>query len=181
MEIFVALLRAINVAGVNSLPMANFRDSLAKAGLTSPQTYVQSGNVVCGSDRPSSLVADTIADTVLAAYGFRPPVHVLTAAQFQAALDSNPFAGVADAATQVHGLFMDRVMPDQTMGFLKSVALPSEQYAVRGRVLWLYLPTGFGRSKLARRVMSLPIGITARNLRSITAIAALAAKRIVSK
>ena len=127
------------------------------------------------------MVADTIADTVLASFGFRPPVQVLTAAQFQAALDSNPFAGVADAPTQVHGLFMDRVLPDQTMSFLKSVALPGEQYAVRGRVLWLYLPAGFGRSKLAKRVLSLPIGITARNLRSITAIAALAAKRTVTK
>lgn len=181
METYVALLRAVNVAGVNRLPMNEFRDLLAQQGLSSPKTYVQSGNVVFRSDRSPATLAEIIADAVLGEFAFRPPVQVLTQPQFQAALDSNPFPDAAAMPTLVHGFFMDRVLPGQTMGFLQSVAVSGEQYAVRGRVLWLYLPEGLGRSKLAKRVMALPIGITARNYKSIAAIAELATKLTAAK
>jgi uncharacterized protein (DUF1697 family) len=176
MDTFVALLRAVNVSGVNRLPMAEFRDLLEGLGLAAPKTYVQSGNAVFQSDQSAGVLADRIADGVLERFGFRPPVLLLTQAQFQGALNSNPFPKAIDEPTHLHGFFMDRALPDQTMAFLKSVAVPGEEYAIRGRVLWLYLPHGLGRSKLAKRVMALPIGITARNYRSIAAIAGMAAK-----
>ncbi len=176
MDTWVALLRGVNVSGVNRLPMAGFRDMLAGLGLVSPKTYVQSGNVVFRSGLTAAALSDRIADGVLAGFGFRPPVFVLSQAQFQAALTANPFPKAVDEPTHLHGFFMDRALPDATMAFLKSVAVPGEDYAIRGRVLWLYLPHGLGRSKLAARVTALPIGITARNYRSIAAIAEMAAK-----
>jgi uncharacterized protein (DUF1697 family) len=174
METFIALLRAVNVSGVNRLPMAEFRDMLAGLGLGSPKTYVQSGNAVFRSDLTAPVLSGLIADAVLAGFGFRPPVLVLSQAQFQAALDANPFPKAAAEPTHLHGFFMDRAMPEATTAFLKSVSVPGEEYALRGRVLWLHLPAGLGRSKLAGRVTALPLDITARNLKSIQAIADLA-------
>jgi uncharacterized protein (DUF1697 family) len=69
---------------------------------------------------------------------------------------------------------MERALPEAGLAFLKSVAVEGEKYAFRGKVLWLYLPHGIGRSKLAQRVGALPIDMTARNLRSVQAIADLA-------
>ena len=173
-EVWVALLRAVNVSGVNRLPMAEFRAMLAGQGLAPVKTYLQSGNAVFRSDRTAPVLAAMIADGVLARFGFRPPVLILSAARFQAALAANPFLSAVDDPSHLHAFFMDRALPDAGFAFLKALAAGREAYAVRGKVLWLYLPDGLARSRLAHRVMGLPVDITARNLRSVQAIAALA-------
>ena len=176
MDIWITLLRAVNVGGVNLLPMAEFRAMLEAIGLKGARTYIQSGNAVFRSDLTAPVLSAGIADAVLAHFGFRPPVLVLGQVQFQAALTANPFPKAASEPTHLHAFFMDRAMPEAGLAFLKSVAAPGEQYALRGRVLWLYLPDGIGRSKLARRVMALPVDITARNLRTVQTLADLAQK-----
>ena len=173
-QVQVALLRAVNVSGANKLPMAEFRAGLAAAGLTDARTYIQSGNLVFRSDLAGAVASDLIADVVLRQFGFRPPVLVIEGTAFQGALAGNPFPRVADPR-HLHAFFMGRAMPDAGFAFLKALAAVGEEYAVRGRVLWLHLPAGLARSKLAHRVMNLPVDITARNLRTVQAVAALAA------
>jgi uncharacterized protein (DUF1697 family) len=56
---YVALIRGINVGGRNKVPMADLRRAFEDAGYQSVTTYIQSGNVLFESDRPSgSLEAD---------------------------------------------------------------------------------------------------------------------------
>lgn len=174
MTVWVALLRAVNVSGVNKLPMAEFRAMLGKIGLEAAKTYIQSGNAVFRSPLAAPVLSQAIADATLAHFGFRPPVLVMEAAEFHQALARNPFPQFADQPTQLHAFFMGRTLPDAGFAFLKALAVPGEEYAVRGRVLWLYLPHGSARSKLALRTMALPVDITARNLRSVQAVADLA-------
>lgn len=173
MAVWIALLRAVNVSGVNPLPMVEFRTMLGDLGLQGAKTYIQSGNAVFRSDLAAPALSSRIADGVLARFGFRPPVFVIERGPFQAVLDGNPFPAVTEP-THVHALFMERALPDAGFAFLKALAAEGEAYALRGKVLWLHLPQGFGRSKLAKRVMALPVDITARNLRSVQAVAALA-------
>ncbi|MEZ5779079.1 MAG: DUF1697 domain-containing protein [Paracoccaceae bacterium] len=176
MTTWIAFLRAVNVSGVNRLPMAEFRDILGamKPGgkaLDGVKTYIQSGNVVFRSDQGGSVLAQAIADAVLARFGFRPPVLMRTLAEIEAALAGNPFA--QEEGNKVHFFFMERDLPRATGDFLASVATPSERHAFRGKLLWLHLPDGIGRSKLAQRVGALPIEMTARNMRTVEAVAAL--------
>ena len=175
MTVWVSLLRAVNVAGVNRLPMANLRKALVLKGLVGVKTYIQSGNLVFRSDLTAYPLGALIADTIHVEFGFRPPVLMLEAAQIQTALAQNPLAKGSVDPAYLHFFFMEKALPEAALGFLQSVAAPTEKYAYRGKVLWLYLPDGLGKSKLARRVMALPIDVTARNLRSVQAIAAMAA------
>jgi uncharacterized protein (DUF1697 family) len=172
--IWIALLRAVNVAGVNRLPMAEFRAVLEEIGLKGAKTHIQSGNVVFRSDLGAAELGRMIADAVLARFGFRPPVFMLGRAQLEAAMLANPFA--AAPPEKVHFFFMEKEFPAVTGDFLRSLAQPGEAYAFRGKVLWLSLPDGIGRSKLAERIARLPVEMTARNGRSVAAIAALAKK-----
>lgn len=174
MTVWIALLRAVNVSGVNRLPMAEFRGLLEGLGYEGARTYIQSGNAVFRSARAAPQIAAEIADGVHAGFGFRPPVLMLTRTALAAAVAGNPWAG--EPGDKVHVFFMDRELPRATGDFLKSVAAPGESYRWQGKVLWLHLPDGIGRSKLAHRVMNLPIDITARNMRSAEAILALAMK-----
>lgn len=156
------------------MPMEEFRALLAEMGLEEPKTYIQSGNAVFRSDQSGPVLAARIADAMLARFGFRPPVLMLTAEEIEAALAACPFGG--EAGNKVHFFFMERELPRATGDFLNSVAAPGERHAWRGKVLWLNLPDGIARSELAHRVMNLPIDITARNLTTVTAVAALARK-----
>lgn len=175
MTVWVALLRAVNVSGVNRLPMADLRKALGVQGFLGVKTYIQSGNLVFRSEDPAHVLGPRIADTIHAGFGFRPPVLILSRAQIDEALAANPFPLAVAEPTSLHFFFLERALPEAGLAFLKSVAAEGEKYAFRGKVLWLYLPHGIGRSKLAQRVGSLPIEMTARNLRSVQAIADLAA------
>lgn len=49
-QVYLALLRGINVGGRNSIKMAELRICLQDAGLEKVSTYIQSGNIVFKSD-----------------------------------------------------------------------------------------------------------------------------------
>jgi len=174
MTVWVALLRAVNVAGVNRLPMEEFRALLSGLGLEGARTYIQSGNAVFRSARSAGELQALIADAVLARFGFRPPVLMRTLAELVAAHRACPFRDAAGDRVFFH--FMDRELPRATGDFLAALAAPGERHAFHGRVLWLHLPAGAGRSKLADRVGRLPVDMTARNLRTVEALIAIGGK-----
>lgn len=60
MATHIVLLRAINVGGHNKVPMADLREALTNAGFTGVATYIQSGNIVCGSRKGQAGVARDI-------------------------------------------------------------------------------------------------------------------------
>jgi len=45
-DVYVALLRGVNLGGKNRLPMKDLATMFAEAGCTDVVTYIQSGNVV---------------------------------------------------------------------------------------------------------------------------------------
>lgn len=174
MTVWVALLRAVNVAGVNRLPMEEFRALLSDLGLEGARTYIQSGNAVFRSPQAAGALQALIADGVLRRFGFRPPVLMRTLADLEAAHRACPFLGEAGEKVFFH--FMERDLPPATAGFLQALAGPGERHAYKGRMLWLHLPQGAGRSKLAERVGRLPVEMTARNLKTVEALIALGRK-----
>ncbi|MGB5870134.1 MAG: DUF1697 domain-containing protein [Albidovulum sp.] len=175
MTVWIALLRAVNVAGVNRLPMEEFRALLDELGLQGAKTYIQSGNAVFCSAKSAGDLQGLIADGVLKRFGFRPPVLMRTLADLEAAHSGCPFK--AEAGNRVFFHFMERDLPRATGDFLKSLATADERYAFQGRVLWLHLPgAGAGRSKLADRVGRLPVDMTVRNLKTVEALIAMAKK-----
>ena len=176
MTVWIALLRAVNVGGHNLVAMAALREALTEVGLVGVKTHIQSGNIVFRSDRPRHELAPLIADAIHAGFCFRPPVLVLSVDEVERARDGHPFAQAKAEPTTLQICFTDRPLPEATAAFLKSLAVPGEEYAFRGKLLWLYLPHGTGRSKLAQRVAALPLDITARNLRTVAALVDLAAK-----
>ncbi|WP_284163541.1 DUF1697 domain-containing protein [Frigidibacter sp. SD6-1] len=174
MTVWIALLRAVNVSGVNRLPMEEFRALLGVMGLEGAKTYIQSGNAVFRSEKSAGALQALIADNVFKRFGFRPPVLMRTLAEMEAAHRGCPFKGEPGEKVFFH--FMERELPRATGDFLKSLATVEERYAFQGKVLWLHLPGGAGRSKLADRVGRLPVDMTARNLKTVEALMAMARK-----
>lgn len=173
MQLRVALLRGVNVSEAGRLPMAELRDMLAEMGLRAVRTHIQSGNAVFCSDRTAADLEAAIRDAVSARFGLAPETFVLTPAELKAALTDHPFAD-ADPA-RVHVVFL-RETPTPDAAALRALARPGDAWHVGPRRFTLHTPEGFGTSKLAQRLPRLlPQPMTARNLRTLAALAAMIA------
>lgn len=170
LRVRVALLRGVNVAGAGRLPMVEFRSMLEGMGFVGVQTYIQSGNAVFESDLTAADLETKIREAIAARFGFAPATFVLTAREIAKALTDHPFHG-ADPA-RVHVFFL-RETPSPDEGLLRALALPGDDWHVGACRFTLHTPHGIGRSKLAAK-LPLPSPMTARNLRTLAAVYALA-------
>ena len=173
-EIKVLLLRGVNVAGANRLPMPEFRQMLLEQGLQHIHTHLQSGNAVY-LDPGVAGVEAKITTAMKERFGFAPPMFVMTQKEYDAILAANPFKaqGAADGAA-VHIWFLASPAPAAAQA-LASHAANGEKILFTDKAVYLLAPNGIGRSVLATKLESgLGMVKTARNYTSATAIAALA-------
>lgn len=173
---YVALLRGINVGGNRAVRMDALRNVVEKAGGTNVATYIQSGNVVF--DHPSrseAKLTTLLADAIAKAFGFTGfSLTLRTAPALAGVVEHNPFAGAPEG--DLHVLFLPAPVPRSKLDSLTGVATRRERFDVVGRELYLCLPDGLGRSKLAaaaNRHKALA-GATARNWRTVQALIELA-------
>lgn len=93
MNIYVVLLRGINVGGKNKVPMAELKKCLEKVGFENVTTYIASGNVILKSDKSAEKVKDLIEDALPTTFKLDSElikVLVLTKSQLQSVIDNKP-------------------------------------------------------------------------------------------
>ena len=161
----LVLLRGINVGGRHPLPMPGLRALFAELGCTDIDTYIQSGNLVCSAH--PSLSATTISAAVAERFGFPVPVTLRTAQELNASIQANPFAQAG--VDTLHAVFFEAPLPAAALKTLEAKCLGQEKLSAIGRELFLYLPHGFGRSRLALACTApaLPGNPTVRNWKTI--------------
>ena len=176
MTTWIVLLRGVNVGGRNRLPMAALRELLAEVGLENVRTYIQSGNIVLDSlDGDRDSVARSVQGAIEERFGFAPHTFVLDVDAFDAAIAANPFSQGDEDPKAVHFFFLAEPDPTADLDGLRELATQGEEFVLTEAVLYLHTPSGFGRSKLVERLHRFIGGeLTARNLRSVRAIRALA-------
>lgn len=169
---YIALLRGINVGGHNRLAMADLRGVLEELGHEDVRTYVQSGNAVFTSGRTDPDAIGTELTRRLAAdLDVAPAVMVRTAEELATIVDGNPFAEQArQEPTTVHAGFLASRPTEPSSLDVHAEQYAPEQFALADRVVYLHLPDGMGRSRLAvdlgRRLSD--VGMTVRNWRTVT-------------
>jgi len=172
MAVWIALLRGVNVSGAGKLPMAEFRTLLAGMGFGAVQTYIQSGNAVFESTVPAETLEPTIRDAVADRFGFAPEVFVRSPGEIAEALTGHPFTEAEPRL--VHVCFL-RETPAPDEQALRALALPGDGWHIGPRCFTLHTPGGFGTSRLAERLPRLlPAPMTARNLRTVAQLDAMA-------
>lgn len=183
MTVMIALLRGVNVAGRSKLSMADLRRVAEECGFTGVQTYVQSGNVVfSASGRDTDAVADSLRSRLARATDVRPDVAVRTRDELRRVVDGNPFHDRDADPTHLHVVFLvgasssgSRTGATEVPAFDSAPFAPEEARVV-GREVYLYLPKGAGRSKLAAALArhKPALGGTMRNWRTVTKLLDLA-------
>jgi len=149
MDLHVALLRGINVGGKNRLPMKSLSALFTDAGCTDVQTYVQSGNIIFGAT-PSLArrIPALIEKAISVQFGLRVPVVTRTAAELHAGAKHNPFLPRESDTGTLHVAFLATRPTPAQVATLDPDRSPPDEFAVRGREIYLRLPNGVARSKL---------------------------------
>lgn len=174
----VVLLRGINVGGKNKLAMADLREIAADCGFEGARTHVQSGNLVLpATDGDLASIGGALGEAITRRTGMEIPLILRTADEWNAAVAANPFPGAADDGRTLHVIFLDASAPDELCEFDAAPFAP-DAMEVRGSEVYLHLPDGIGRSKLAAKVARLHGASTgtARNWNTVLELAALTAE-----
>jgi len=153
MTTYAALLRGINVGGAKKVPMAELRTLMEGLGHSGVRTYLQSGQAVFTTDHgdEESLAAEITA-AIEKTFGFSVDVIVRDHAYLAAIADDCPFPAAQLEAKQLHvTYFSQAVDADRFAGIDQQAFLP-EEFRLGDRALYLYVPDGLGRSKLAEQL-----------------------------
>ena len=168
MKTFVAMLRAVNVGGANSLPTTEFVRVLEALGLGSVKTYIQTGNAVFNANsREGAGLSQKIKDRIRVSHGFAPEVILLRLEELEDAVAANPYPVANSSPKSLHLTFLASAPRNPDLTALEKWRTKSEQYALKGRIFYFYAPEGVGRSKLFSRIEKV-LGVcgTARNWRT---------------
>ena len=176
MNTCIALIRGINVGGKHKLPMKDLKTLIEKNGCEGVQTYIQSGNVVFRSAHSDAgALCTRITAGISKSHGFEPRVLVLTRAELERAAAANPFRQANEAPKSLHLFFLAGAPAKPDLKSLELLKTPTENFALKGKVFYLYTPDGFGISKVATRVeQCLGVAATARNWRTVTTLIEMA-------
>ena len=172
-EIYVALLRGINVGGHNKVPMADLRSLCSDFGWVNARTYIQSGNVVfAATARPAKLEAE-FEGAIRRNFRLEIPVVVRSKPDWLTTMASNPYtsASATEPNLVMLALCKDPLLPGVADSLCKYAA-NGERIRQAGNALWIHYPGGSGRSKLSPSVLDRAAGspVTARNWRTVTRI-----------
>jgi uncharacterized protein (DUF1697 family) len=207
MTTFVALLRAVNVSGQNRIAMAELRRVLGGLGLTGVETYLQSGNAVFEAQdddadgASAQRLATAIEMRIERDLGPRVGVLVVSADAFARVVGANPFFGSADIDEQwLHATFLLGSAAEADFGPASEASFSAVHEAAFARlslpaqageqttfigspalavpVVYLYLPGGYGRTKLNNAYFERSLGAaaTTRNWRTVLALAGMSAR-----
>jgi uncharacterized protein (DUF1697 family) len=166
---YVALLRAVNLAGTNRIAMSDLKCMCESAGFSKPRTYIASGNVVFESNLSESSVKGRLERCVAVHAGKPVEVLVRTGREMAAVLAGNPFK--SGAPNRTVAIFLDEPPAKDT---LKTVTgQRTEQIALGTREIYVHYRNGIGNSKL-----KIPAGRrgTARNMNTIAKLTEWTAK-----
>lgn len=173
----IALLRAVNLAGINKVRMPDLCAMLGKLGLGQPRSLLASGNLLFDGDgrSPGQLEAalETAARKQL---GLVTDFFVRTARQWRAIVAANPFPAEAERDPGHLVLVCLKAAPARGGVAALQQAIPGrEQVKARGTEAFAVYPDGIGRSKLTAALMEKHLGTrgTGRNWNTVLKLAAL--------
>jgi uncharacterized protein (DUF1697 family) len=166
MTSYVAMLRAVNVAGTGKLPMAELKAIGVACGFSNVRTFIASGNLLFDSNLGEDEVAGLVAARVEAFFGKPVPVFVRSGSEMAEVAAGNPFTD--DKPSRVMAHFIAEPPTAAMLAEARDVA--GERMALGSRMIYVSYGDGIGKTRL--KLPAVEHG-TARNLNSVTRMAGL--------
>jgi uncharacterized protein (DUF1697 family) len=178
MATFVALLRAVNVAGHQPVGMADLRSWLGALGFTAARTLLQSGNLLFdGVAASGGALERRLEREAKRSLDLETDIFVRTAAEWEKIVARNPFPAEAERDPQRLVLIVLREeVGAAAVRALQTAIVGRETIRGDGKQLYVVYPDGQGRSRLTAAFIEKQLGTrcTARNWNTVLRIAAAA-------
>ncbi len=172
MNVYIALLRGINVAGRNKIKMAELKQLFNNLGFQKVITYIQSGNLIFKTDIISSEeIAQKISNALFQHFKCDIPVLILEKEELKWAYNLNPF--IQDEATDISKLyitFLESLPNKNRVIDLETKPLNTiDFFKISTKFVYLYCNNGYGKTKLNNRFFEkkLNTNATTRNWKTI--------------
>ena len=174
---YAALLRGVNLGARNRIRMPELRELVEGLGCTDVSTYVQSGNVVFRSDRTAGSLAMAIEKRIRSEVGLDVTVVIRTRSQLERLVAGSPFGWPKRTENTLFVTFLAGKPDPKRARSLREESFEPERFDLAGEDVYLFVPNGYGRSRLNNALLERRLGVaaTTRNWRTVTALAELAA------
>lgn len=177
MTTYLALLRAVNVAGHKQVAMADLREMLSQIGFTGIQSVLQSGNLVFrGTARTVAALERLLETEAQRRLGLETDFFVRTAQEWQSVVARNPFRKEAESDPgHLVVMALKRAPDGKDVMALQAAIAGAEVVRADGRHAYIIYPNGIGRSRLTTALIDKKLGTrgTGRNWNTVLKIAAL--------
>jgi uncharacterized protein (DUF1697 family) len=172
-DLWVLLLRGINVNPTTKVAMSDLRALLLALGYEDVRTLLQSGNVLLTS--PKRPAVGPIESAIASETGVRSKVVVLSLEEVRAIASANPLLDTSDDLSKMVITFLDGDIVPSEIERPSDVDLAPERLVIAPRAIYQWCPDGILKSSL-RPSWWRQFGpnLTARNVRTVNRILAAA-------
>lgn len=178
MQTYILILRGINVSGQKLIEMAALRSMFEKMGFKDVNTYLQSGNIVFNTEAVEvHQLEQMIYRQIKADLGLEVPVIVMSHAQLHQAINQNPFlSDPTKAPSFLHLTFLASAPEAFDQEGIERKIQGDEAICFSDRVIYLYCPNGYGRTKLTNNFLESRLKVTAttRNWKTVNELQIMA-------
>jgi uncharacterized protein (DUF1697 family) len=177
---YIAMLRGINVSGKNMIKMPALIASVEKIGFQNVRAYLQSGNLVFESKEQELVDFERNINAEIAhSFGLEVPVLVLSHPDMLRVRDENPFLklGTVDES-KIYVTFLADVPDKTSIDKIDDAKYAPDEFIVDGKVIYLFCPDGYGRTKLTNNFFESKLKITAttRNWNTVNKLVEMGGK-----
>jgi uncharacterized protein (DUF1697 family) len=170
MKTYISLLRGVNVTGYNLVKMDVLRSLYEKNGLVNPVSYLQSGNILFSCEgSPENELEDKIHSVIENQLDLKIQVIVLEMTRFENIILENPFLKDKEKNPDFfYVTFLGEDPQEIDTSKISNKKLEAEEFIISGRAVFLYCPSGYGKSKLSNNYFEslLKVKATTRNWRT---------------
>lgn len=160
------------------IKMEALKKLYAGLGFADVQTYIQSGNVIFRSKaHECSRLEKKIAEKIHEEYGYHVPVIVMELDEMKKIAKDNPYArDKSKDPSFLHISFLSADSGKASVGKIDGSMYLPDEFLWKDRAIYLYIPGGYGRTKLNNGFFEskLKLTSTTRNWKTVNELIRLA-------
>jgi len=176
MDILVAFLRGVNMAGHNKIKMTQLTSLFNRLDFKDVVTYIQSGNVIFRTHGSALSIASRIEKSISEEFNYDIPVMIRTSGEIKALGYRNPFLRESNLNPGKSAvIFLYNEPEPDLLPKLDGIDYSPDEFSISGREIFIYCPNGFGRSKIYTSFFEEKLKVigTGRNWKTINAISGI--------
>ena len=174
MNTWISLLRGINVGGKNVIKMDALIHLYEKLGFKDARSYLQSGNVIFRSDEEDPVnIGNLITTRLKMDFGMEVSVFALSPGTLEKILENNPFLkNPSKDPVHQYITFLFSEVERHELNIFGDAMREGEDIVVSKSAVYLFLPGGYGRTRLSNNFLEnkLEVSATTRSLKTAYSI-----------